>query len=87
MPNIALLPGDGIGPEVTDAAVDVLNAVAGDLSYETFNVGGAAIDAHGVAVTDEAMAACKAADAVFLGDPLRPLTGKVFGPLVTAASY
>jgi 3-isopropylmalate dehydrogenase len=67
MPNIALLPGDGIGPEVTDAAVEVLNAVASDLSYETFNVGGAAIDAHGVAVTDEAMDACRAADAVFLG--------------------
>src|SRR6201991_2687004 len=67
MPNIALLPGDGIGPEETDAAVEGLNAVASDLSYETFNVGGAAIDAHGVAITEEAMAACTAADAVFLG--------------------
>src|SRR3954471_11975040 len=67
MPNIALLPGDGIGPEVAAAAVEVLNAVAPDLSYEEFNVGGAAIDAHGVAITEEAMAACKASDAVFLG--------------------
>src|SRR3954447_15303757 len=67
MPNIALLPGDGIGPEVTVAAVEVLNAVAGDLTYEEHPVGGAAIDAHGVAVTEEAMAACKAADAVLLG--------------------
>src|SRR4051794_23861088 len=67
MPNIALLPGDGIGPEVTAAAVEVLNAVAGDLAFEEHHVGGAAIDAHGVAITEEAMAACMAADAVFLG--------------------
>src|SRR3954465_913280 len=67
MPNIALLPGDGIGPEVAAAAVEVLNAVASDLSYEQFNVGGAAIDAHGVAVTEEAMEACTRADAVLLG--------------------
>src|SRR3954468_1921629 len=67
MPNIALLPGDGIGPEVAAAAVEVLNAVASDLSYEEFNVGGAAIDAHGVAVSEEAMADAKASDAVLLG--------------------
>jgi 3-isopropylmalate dehydrogenase len=67
MPNIALLPGDGIGPEVAAASVEVLNAVASDLTFEEFNVGGAAIDAHGVAVTEEAMDACKASDAVLLG--------------------
>jgi 3-isopropylmalate dehydrogenase len=33
MPTIALLPGDGIGPEVAAAAVQVLDAVSGDLSY------------------------------------------------------
>ncbi len=67
MPNIALLPGDGIGPEVTVAAVEVLNAVATDLEYVEHPVGGAAIDAHGVAVTEEAMADAKASDAVLLG--------------------
>jgi 3-isopropylmalate dehydrogenase len=67
MPNIALLPGDGIGPEVAAAAVEVLNAVAGDLSYDEHPVGGAAIDAHGTALTDEALAACQASDAVLLG--------------------
>ena len=67
MPKIALLPGDGIGPEVTAAAVRVLDAVAGDLTYEEHPVGGAGIDAHGVAITDEAMAAIKAADAILLG--------------------
>ena len=60
MPNIALLPGDGIGPEVAAAAVEVLNAVAIDLSYDEHQVGGAGIDAYGVAMTDETMDACKA---------------------------
>jgi 3-isopropylmalate dehydrogenase len=67
MPNIALLPGDGIGPEVTTEAVRVLEAVASDLTFEPHLAGGAAIDALGVAITDEAIADCKAADAVFLG--------------------
>jgi len=67
MPNIALLPGDGIGPEVAASAVEVLNAVASDLTYDEHKVGGAGIDEYGVAMTDETMAACKASDAVFLG--------------------
>src|ERR671939_2214945 len=67
MPTIALLPGDGIGPEVAAAAVKVLSAVAPDLDYDEHLAGGAAIDAHGTALTDEALAACKAADAVLLG--------------------
>src|SRR4051794_29993534 len=67
MPTIALLPGDGIGPEVAAAAVQVLDAVAGDLSYDEHLAGGASIDAHGTALTDEALAACKASDAVLLG--------------------
>jgi 3-isopropylmalate dehydrogenase len=67
MPTIALLPGDGIGPEVAAAAVKVLNAVAGDLDYDEHLAGGAAIDAHGTALTDDALAACKSSDAVLLG--------------------
>jgi 3-isopropylmalate dehydrogenase len=67
MPTIALLPGDGIGPEVAAAAVEVLNAVAPDLDYDEHLAGGAAIDAYGTALTDEALAACKASDAVLLG--------------------
>ena len=67
MPNIALLPGDGIGPEVAAAAVQVLNAVADDLTFDEHPAGGAAIDLHGVAITEEAMAAVKASDAVLLG--------------------
>src|SRR5919206_249321 len=67
MPTIALLPGDGIGPEVAAAAVKVLNAVSPDLDYDEHLAGGAAIDAHGTALTDEALAACRSADAVLLG--------------------
>jgi 3-isopropylmalate dehydrogenase len=67
MPTIALLPGDGIGPEVAAAAVKVLDAVSPDLDYDEHLAGGAAIDAHGTALTDEALAACKASDAVLLG--------------------
>jgi 3-isopropylmalate dehydrogenase len=64
--RIVLLPGDGIGPEITRAAVDVLRAVAPDLEYEEHLFGGASIDAHGTALTDETLAACRAADAVLL---------------------
>jgi 3-isopropylmalate dehydrogenase len=67
MTTIALLPGDGIGPEVAAAAVEVLHAVAPDLTYDEHLAGGAAIDAHGTALTDEALEACKASDAVLLG--------------------
>jgi 3-isopropylmalate dehydrogenase len=64
--RIVTLPGDGIGPEVTAAAVEVLQRVAEvELSEHVF--GGASIDAHGTALTDEVLAACRASDAVLLG--------------------
>ncbi len=69
--NIVLLPGDGIGPEVVGAAVRVLDAVAErgghTFRYDRHLIGGCAIDAHGVALTDETLAACRQADAVLLG--------------------
>ena len=66
MSEIVLLPGDGIGPEITEAALRVLERVAPDLSYAEHVFGGASIDAHGTALTDEVLAACRAADAVLL---------------------
>ena len=66
MPKIVTLPGDGIGPEVLDAALRVLGQVAPDLDYEEHEFGGASIDAHGTALTDEVLAACRASDAVLL---------------------
>ena len=65
-PRIVLLPGDGIGPEIVGAARRVLDAL-GDFAFEELIVGGASIDAHGVALTDDVLAACREADAVLLG--------------------
>ncbi len=66
MTLIATLPGDGIGPEVLAAGLEVLAAVA-DIDVEPHVFGGASIDANGVALTDEVLAACRRADAVLLG--------------------
>src|SRR5919199_5067091 len=67
MPKIVTLPGDGIGPEVTAAAIDVLDELRDDLEFEEHLIGGASIDAHGTPLTDETLQACKDADAIFLG--------------------
>jgi 3-isopropylmalate dehydrogenase len=64
--TIVTLPGDGIGPEVLTAALQVLNEVAPDLTYDEHPIGGVAIDAHGTALPDETLAACRKADAVLL---------------------
>ncbi len=65
-PTVALLPGDGIGPEVIAPALEVLAAVGAEFDYQEHVFGGASIDAHGTALTDETLAACHAADAVLL---------------------
>src|SRR5438876_292765 len=65
-PRIVLLPGDGIGPEITERAVEMLRAVAPEIEYETHLFGGASIDAHGNALTDHTLDACRRADAVLL---------------------
>jgi 3-isopropylmalate dehydrogenase len=63
--RIVTLPGDGIGPEILAPALEVLRAV-GEFEFESHPFGGAAIDLHGTALTDETLAACRAADAVLL---------------------
>jgi len=63
--RIALLPGDGIGPEIGAAATRVLGAL-GDFEIAEHPIGGASIDAHGTALTDDVLAACRASDAVLL---------------------
>ncbi len=65
-PRIVVLPGDGIGPEIVAAARRLLEAL-GEFSFEEWLMGGCSIDAHGVALTDEVLDACRAADAVLLG--------------------
>jgi 3-isopropylmalate dehydrogenase len=64
--KIVLLPGDGIGPEVTAPTLEVLAAAGAELDYEEHLFGGVSIDAHGIALTDDTLAACRAADAVLL---------------------
>ena len=64
--KIVVLAGDGIGPEIVGATREVLDAV-GSFEYEEHLIGGASIDEHGVALTDEVIAACKESDAVLLG--------------------
>lgn len=69
--RIVLLPGDGIGPDVTAAAVRLLEAVAESrafsLSFSELPVGGAAIDAHNDPLPDAVLEQCLAGDAVLLG--------------------
>lgn len=69
--HIVLLPGDGIGKEVINSAKDVLQAIAEEFnhsfSFETHEIGGAAIDLHGTPLPDSTVEACKQADAVLLG--------------------
>jgi 3-isopropylmalate dehydrogenase len=64
--RIVTLPGDGIGPEILAPAVDLLTRLVSDVTVEEHAFGGASIDAHGTALTDETLAACKTADAVLL---------------------
>jgi len=63
--RIVTLPGDGIGPEIMAPALRVLEAV-GEFELEEHPFGGASIDAHGTALTDEVLDACRKADAVLL---------------------
>jgi 3-isopropylmalate dehydrogenase len=66
MTTVVLLPGDGIGPEIVAAARRLLEAI-GDFEISEHPVGGASIDAHGTALTDQVLEACRASDAVLLG--------------------
>ena len=65
--RIALLPGDGIGPEVAAAAERVLGELAPDLELEEHLFGGAAIHATGEPLPPETLAAAREADAVLMG--------------------
>lgn len=83
--SIVLLPGDGIGPEVVASARRVLETIAQlfhhQFIFNEYLIGGCSIDTFGTALTDEALAACQAADAVLLGavggpkwdDPTAPI--------------
>ena len=65
-PRIVLLPGDGIGPEIVAATRRLLETF-GEFEFTEHPLGGCSIDAHGTALTDEVLAACRESDAVLLG--------------------
>ncbi len=69
--NIACIEGDGIGPEIVTEARKILDKVAlvygHEIVYTNVLMGGASIDVHGVPLTEEAVKAAKAADAVLMG--------------------
>lgn len=69
--KIAVLKGDGIGPEIVDEAIKVLNVVAEKFGhtfeYDYLDMGGCSIDKYGVPITDEAIERCKQSDSVLLG--------------------
>lgn len=79
--NVAVLPGDGIGPEVTAEAVKVLRKVREDIQFTEALIGGAAIDAMGEPLPPATLELCRQSDAVLLGavggpkwDKLEPVT-------------
>ena len=69
--NIAVVKGDGIGPEIVSSAMKVLDVVAAkyghQFNFTEYLAGGCAYDVHGVPLPDETVAGCKAADSVLLG--------------------
>ena len=69
--NIGVIKGDGIGPEIVDEAMKVLDQVAKvyghTISYTQLLMGGASIDVAGVPLTEATLAAAKASDAVLMG--------------------
>ena len=69
--NIAVTAGDGIGPEVTNSAIEVLKKVADkydfEMNFTNYLVGGCSIDANGIPLTDEVLEGCRNSDAVLLG--------------------
>jgi 3-isopropylmalate dehydrogenase len=71
MYKIALLPGDGIGVEVSNSAVKVINTIAElykiEVKYNECLIGGCSYDRYGTPLTDETLETCKNSDVVFLG--------------------
>ena len=65
--KIAVLPGDGIGPEIINEAVKVLDALGESFELETAQVGGAGYAAHGHPLPEGTLKLAKAADAVLFG--------------------
>ena len=79
--NIVVIKGDGVGPEIVDKAIDVLNKIAEKYSHkfnlEYVDMGGCSIDKYGVPLTDENLEKCIKSDSVLLGSVGGPKWDKV----------
>ncbi|WP_300752418.1 3-isopropylmalate dehydrogenase [uncultured Brachyspira sp.] len=79
--NIVVIKGDGVGPEIVDKAIDVLNKIAEKYSHkfnlEYIDMGGCSIDKYGVPLTDENLEKCIKSDSVLLGSVGDPKWDKV----------
>ena len=78
--TITVFKGDGIGPEITDAVLAILDAAGADLAYEIFSVGEAEYEAHGALIPEEAFASFEATR-VLLKSPITTPVGKGFRSL------
>lgn len=78
--KITVFKGDGIGPEITDAVLAILDAAGADLEYEIFNVGEAEYEAHGALIPEEAFASFEK-NRILLKSPITTPVGKGFRSL------
>ena len=85
MDTITVFKGDGIGPEITDSVLRILDAAGADLNYEVFNVGAAEYEAHGELIPKEGYASMEKTH-VLLKSPITTPLGKGFRSL-NAVSY
>jgi isocitrate dehydrogenase (NAD+) len=81
--RIALIPGDGIGPEVTEAAVRVIESLGVDIEWEPLEVGAAAFSRHGKPVPDEVLDRIKELGVALKGPASTPIGGGFSSPNVT----
>lgn len=80
MKTITVFKGDGIGPEITDAVLQILDAAKAPLSYEIFNVGAAEYERHGALIPDDAFASFEKTH-LLLKSPITTPIGKGFRSL------
>lgn len=82
MPKICVIPGDGIGPEVIDSTLSVLESMHLDLKFERTEVGSQSFEKHGTYLTDESMTLATESDAILFGALTTPKKKDYVSPLL-----
>ena len=82
MPKICVIPGDGVGPEVIDSALDVLHNLDVDFSFEKAIVGTQSFDKYGVYITKETLELATGSDAILFGALTTPRRRDYVSPLL-----